>query len=274
MQIAQEWGPIAGELKVFQRTPNLAIPMGKRMLTVEEQNKAKNWYHRLFQLREKCFGGFFYGMHERNTFDDTPVCIHRRLRQFQTFTDDFQEEREAFYHSLWDYGGFRYWLGNYKDMLNDAKANREAYNFWAKNQRARIGDARKRDILAPLEPPHFFGVKRPCLEQNYYEQFNRPNVDVIDIKNNAIAEFTETGIKLENGDHYEFDVIAVATGFVSLARLFYVEGLTMLQDITTGGMTNMGLKSIDDTELNAEWKAAALTYLGVTVGGYPNMFHL
>lgn len=63
VQIAQEWGPDAGELKVFQRTPNLAVPMGKRTLTPEEQNAAKSWYPRLFQLREKCFGGFFYGMH-------------------------------------------------------------------------------------------------------------------------------------------------------------------------------------------------------------------
>ncbi|KAJ4347371.1 uncharacterized protein N0V89_011312 [Didymosphaeria variabile] len=106
--------------------------------------------------------------------------------------------------------------------------------------------------------PHYFGVKRPCLENNYYEQFNRPNVDVIDIKDNPIAEFTETGIKLENGDHYEFDVVAVATGF----------------DITTGGMTNMGLVSIQDTTLQEEWRKAAVTYLGTTVSGYPNMFHL
>ncbi|KAH8646178.1 HK97 family phage prohead protease [Xylariales sp. PMI_506] len=240
VQIAQEWGPKAGELKVFQRTPNLAVPMGKRILTPEEQDRSKKWYPRLFQLREKCFGGFFYGMYERNTFDDTP------------------EERDAFYHSLWDYGGFRFWLGNYKDMLFNAEANQEAYNFWADNVRPRIGDARKRDLLAPKEMPHFFGVKRPCLEQNYYEQFNRPNVDVIDIKNNAISELTETGIKLEDGTEYEFDVIAIATGF----------------DITTGGMTNMGLKSIEETNLEDEWKAAAYTYLGTTVRGYPNMFHM
>lgn len=222
MQIAQEWGPVAGDLKVFQRTPNLAVPMGKRLLTPEEQNKGKGWYHRLFQLREKCYGGFFYGMYERNTFDDSP------------------EERDAFYHKLWDYGGFRFWLGNYKDMLMDAKANQQAYNFWATNVRNRIGDPRKRDILAPLKMPHYFGVKRPCLEQvkilsaigtgengiltietqNYYEQFNRPNVDVIDIKENLIAEFTETGIKLADGSHYEFDVIAIATGFVSRSTIF------------------------------------------------------
>jgi cation diffusion facilitator CzcD-associated flavoprotein CzcO len=39
-------------------------------------------------------------------------------------------------------------------------------------------------------------------------------------------------------------------------------------------MTHMGLKSINNTNLHDEWKAAANTYLGVTVSGYPNMFHL
>jgi cation diffusion facilitator CzcD-associated flavoprotein CzcO len=39
-------------------------------------------------------------------------------------------------------------------------------------------------------------------------------------------------------------------------------------------MTHMGLKSINNTNLQDEWKAAANTYLGMTVSGYPNMFHL
>lgn len=167
------------------------------MLTPEEQNQGKKWYPRLFQLREKCYGGFFYGMSERGTFDDSA------------------EERERFYRALWDHGGFRFWLGNYKDMLLSADANREAYAFWARHQRARIEDPAARDVLAPLEMPHFFGVKRPCLEQDYYEQFNRPSVEVVDISKNGIAEITETGIKLEDGSHYEFDIIAIATGFVS-----------------------------------------------------------
>ncbi|KAJ0165675.1 Baeyer-Villiger monooxygenase [Colletotrichum tanaceti] len=245
VQIAQEWGRAVGErgeLKVFQRTPNLAVPMGKRSLTPREQDAGKAWYPRLFELREKCFGGFFYGIAERNTFDDGPA------------------DREAFYRALWDHGGFRYWLGNYRDMLLDPDANREAYRFWSRNVRARIGDAGKREILAPTvdRMPHFFGVKRPCLEQDYYEQFNKPNVDVVDVSKNAIAGFTEAGIKLEDGTRYELDVVAIATGF----------------DITTGGMTNMGLKSIHNTSLQDEWKAAANTYLGTTVAGYPNMFHM
>ncbi|UQC91215.1 HK97 family phage prohead protease [Colletotrichum lupini] len=278
VQICQEWGKAvgeSGELKVFQRTPNLAVPMGKRNLTAQEQNIGKEWYPRLYQLREKCFGGFFYGMVERNTFDDSPA------------------EREAFYRQLWEHGGFRFWLGNYKDMLFDADANKEAYDFWARNVRTRIGDARKRDILAPKvdKMPHFFGVKRPCLEQNYYEQFNKANVDVVDISKNEIDSFTETGIRLKDGTTYDFDVVAIATGFVSLL-LFICTGKGMgsgtsvverdkaqgegpqYHDITTGGMTNMGLKSINNTYLQDEWKAAANTYLGTTVSGYPNMFHM
>lgn len=36
----------------------------------------------------------------------------------------------------------------------------------------------------------------------------------------------------------------------------------------------MGLKSINGTYLQDEWKNAANTYLGTTIAGYPNMFHL
>lgn len=240
VQVTQAWGPEVGSMKVFQRTPNLAIPMRKRKLTVEEQEKSKYFYPELFSLREKCYGGFLYTFSERSTFEDN------------------EEERQAFLGKLWKDGGFRYWVGNYKDYLFDAKANREVYDFWAKNVRARINDPKQRDLLAPLEPPHPFGVKRPCLEYEFYEQFNRPNVEVVNIENNPIAGFTETGIKLQDGTIHEFDVICVATGF----------------DISTGGMTGMGLRSIHGVSLKDEWKAAANTYLGTTVGGYPNMFHL
>ncbi|KAF2454997.1 putative steroid monooxygenase [Lineolata rhizophorae] len=240
VQITQAWGPEAGSLKVFQRTPNLAVPMRKRSLTVEEQQDSKAFYPELFDLREKCFGGFLYTFSERGVFEDD------------------EEEREAFLEKLWKDGGFRYWLANYKDYLFDPKANRVVYDFWAKKVRARVGDPQKRDLLAPLEPPHPWGVKRPCLEYDYYEQFNRPNVEVVDIRNNPIQGFTETGIKLKDGTVHEFDVICIATGF----------------DITTGGMTHMGLRSINGTTLLDEWKSAAYTYLGTTVSGYPNMFHL
>ncbi|KAL4790950.1 hypothetical protein BDV19DRAFT_316612 [Aspergillus venezuelensis] len=240
VQITQAWGPEAGDLKVFQRTPNLAVPMRKRDLTIEEQERIKPYYPELFRYREANFAGFLYDWHEKDTFDDTP------------------EEREAFYEQVWKDGGFRYWVALYKDNLFNADANRESYKFWAKKTRARIGDPQLRELLAPRDMPHYFGIKRPCLEYNYYEQFNRENVHLVDIKNNPIKEFTESGITLEDGTHHELDVIAVATGF----------------DVVTGVMTQLGLKSIDGAVLEEEWIPGAKTYLGTTVSGYPNMFHI
>lgn len=199
VQITQAWGPKAGDVKIFQRTPNLAVPMHKRDLTIEEQERIKPYYPELFRYRETSFAGFMYDWCERNTFDDTP------------------EEREAFYESVWNEGGFRFWIAVYKDNLFNAEANKESYNFRAKKTRARIGNTVLRDQLAPKEMPHYFGIKRPCLEESYFEQFNRESVHLVDIKNNPIKEFTETGITLEDGTQHDLDVIAVATGFVSSA---------------------------------------------------------
>ena len=39
-------------------------------------------------------------------------------------------------------------------------------------------------------------------------------------------------------------------------------------------MTQLGLKSIDGAKLDDEWITGAKTYLGMTVSGYPNMFHI
>lgn len=39
-------------------------------------------------------------------------------------------------------------------------------------------------------------------------------------------------------------------------------------------MTQLGLRSINGTELEHEWAAGANTYLGTTVSGYPNLFHI
>lgn len=132
----QEMAPTASQLTVYQRTPNLALPMGKRALTAEEQNATKFLYPKIHDLRERCFAGFHYDLCERNTFDDTP------------------EEREAHFEGLWKMAGFGLWLGGYSDYLKDQKANREAYNFWRKKQSVRVKNEEKRKILFPEEPPH------------------------------------------------------------------------------------------------------------------------
>lgn len=60
------------------------------------------------------------------------------------------------------------------------------------------------------------GIKRPCLEQCWYEVLDQPNVEIVDVSKNEIKAFDETGIILEDGTHYDLDAVAIATGFVSL----------------------------------------------------------
>lgn len=258
IQIAQETAKTAASVTVFQRTPNLALPMRQGKLSREEQDKNKKHYEDVYKHRMTTFAGFQYDFVQRNTFDDSP------------------EEREKLFEGLWDRGGFEFWLATYKDMLfdekvsslldsgrwgiitNNMKANREAYDFWAKKTRARISDPKKRDILAPVEPLHFFGTKRPSLEQNFYELMDQPQNEVVDLKATPIEKADKTGIITSDGKHREFDVIALATGF----------------DSVTGGMMTMGLQDIEGVPLSKKWKPGTYSYLGMTISGYPNMFYL
>jgi len=241
VQIAQETSKDAASVLQFVRTPNLCLPMQQQAISAEEQNRRKQGeYQKFFEHRLNTFAGFGYDYIEKNTLEDSP------------------EEREKFYEKLFEAGGFEFWLANYKDLLFDNKANREAYNFWAKKTRARITDPEKRDILAPLEPPHAFGTKRPSLEQNYYEMLDKPENKVIDVSKNPIEKIVPRGIVTADGKLHECDVIALATGF----------------DSVTGGMKNMGLKDVDGVELSKKWNAGTYTYLGMTMAGYPNCFFL
>ena len=135
----------------------------------------------LLRSRKSTYAGFLY---ER--------------QDILTFSHD-RDEREAFFDKLWELGGFRMLANNYSDMLSDRKANREAYDFWAKKTRERVSDPVKRDILAPLEPPHPFGGKRLSLEQDFYEQMDKPHVDIVDLKANPISHVTSTAIVTADG---------------------------------------------------------------------------
>ena len=125
-----------------------------------------------------------------------------------------------------------------------------------KKTRERVSDPRKRDIVAPLKAPHPWGTKRPSLEQNYYEQMDRPENDVVDLNENPVVEVKEKGIVTQDGQLREFDIIALATGF----------------DAVTGGMKTMGLKDINGVDLRERWADGTYSNLGMACHGYPNMF--
>lgn len=120
--------------------------------------------------------------------------------------------------------------------------------------RARITDPEKREIVAPYKQEHFFGTKRPSLEQDYYEVLDRPNVKLVNLKKTPIAEFTETGIKTDV--LHEFDVIILCTGYDSM----------------TGSLMDLYIKDKDGKLLQEKWQKGVETYLGLMIHKMPNMF--
>ena len=104
---------------------------------------------------------------------------------------------------------------------------------------------------------HGFGTRRVPLETRYYEVYNQPNVELVDIKETPIERITPTGIKTSDAE-YEFDIIIYATGF----------------DAITGSFDRIDIRGVDGLRLKDKWKGGPQTYLGVQVEGFPNMFML
>ncbi|BCS26826.1 flavin-containing monooxygenase [Aspergillus puulaauensis] len=241
VQITQEWASEIGDdgdLKMFQRTPNLCCPMKERNLTEEEQTKDKEDYDAVFRARLSTFGGFRFQPRPEKMLEASP------------------EERQEMFEELWNMGGFRFLMNNYSDMNRNLEANQHAYDFWRSKTLPRINDPKTAELLAPQKPPHPFGAKRLALEVNFYEQFNRPNVHVVDTKTYPIARFVPKGIVTADGTLHELDVVAVATGF----------------DGITGGLNDISIRGCGGRYLADKWKAGVLTYLGMTSAGFPNLF--
>ncbi|TXG95963.1 MAG: cyclopentanone 1,2-monooxygenase, partial [Nevskiaceae bacterium] len=131
------------------------------------------------------------------------------------------------------------------------------YDFWRDKTRARIKDPALADKLAPMEPPHPFGVKRPSLEQWYYEVFNQDNVSLIDVRETPIAEIVPEGVRTADG-LVELDMLVLATGF----------------DAVTGGLTQIDIRGTGGVTLKERWTEGARTYLGFATSGFPNMLFL
>lgn len=241
IQVIQEIGDRVKELTVYQRTPNMCLPMNQKKLDPkeEEEKKKSGWYEENIEKTRHTFAGFTYDFQERKTFDDTP------------------EEREAFYKSLMDEGGFRYWLNTYDDMLFDLKANKEAYDFWRRSVLARVKDPEKQKLLAPEVPPHPWGTKRPSLEQRFYEVVDQPHVKIIDVNENPIEEVTATGLRTKQG-LVEVDVIILATGF----------------DSVTGSLAQLNIQGVKGGTIADHWKDGLRTSMGIALPEFPNMFFL
>ncbi len=236
VQVAQEAAAVAAHLTVFQRTPNLALPMRQRKLAKDTIRCMKQGYPGAYQKRATTFGGFDYEFLETSAAEVSDA------------------ERQATFERVWEIGGLAPWVGSFNDLLANETSNRAAYNFWRDKTRARINDPALAEILAPAEPIHPYGAKRPSLEQRFFEIFNQPNVSLVDLRKTPIERVTPGGIKTAAGDH-DLDVLVLATGF----------------DAVTGGLTSIDIRGAQGETLAQKWSKGVRTQLGMASAGFPNM---
>ena len=163
----------------------------------------------------------------------------------------------ATYEDLWNRGGFYPWLGTYQDVLSNEEANDTAYAFWRYKVRARTKDPIVAEKLAPKKPLHPFGVKRPSLEQHYYEAYNQPNVHIVDLLETPIEGLTPTGAKTKDGE-VELEFLVLATGF----------------DAVTGGLTSIDIRGTNGETLREKWSSGSRAHLGMASAHFPNLLYI
>ncbi|WP_422346207.1 flavin-containing monooxygenase [Parasphingorhabdus sp.] len=236
VQVAQEAAKSAKNLTLLQRTPILALPMQQERLTDLAQKREQKDYPDIFNRRKQTSAGF--------------DCQSLEVSALEVDKD----ERDAHFEYLWQRGGLRFWYHNFADLLTNREANRHAYDFWRDKVRARIADPALAEKLAPIEPPHPFGTKRPSLEQDFYEIFGQDNVALVDLKETPIARIKTNAIETATGE-IECDLIVFATGF----------------DAGRGGLIDMNITGRGGLGLAQAWDDGLRAYLGMAVAGFPNM---
>jgi cation diffusion facilitator CzcD-associated flavoprotein CzcO len=226
---------IAEQLVVFQRTPQFAVPAQHHNVDAAALRRIKENADELWERAKWSVGGWPCDIIWRSAVEDSP------------------EERRASFESLWETGGLQFVVGSYKDLLTDRRANDFAAEFIRAKIRERVHDPLVREMLLPCDHP--FGAKRPIVETEYYETFNRENVTLVDIHSFPIVEVTPDAIRTEAGE-YGLDVIIFATGF----------------DAVTGPLLKLNISGRDGVRLAEEWANGPSSYLGLGVPGFPNTF--
>jgi cyclohexanone monooxygenase len=234
-QVVTALGPKVSELGVFVRTPQYSVPVGLRPMGEGEVEQ----YHADFEkTREKVFGSALgFGIDE----------VERSLWDYS------EEQREQIFQDAWSKGGgFRFMFSTFGNLASDEEANMIAGEF-VKN---RIREIVKDPEAARKIMPEGLHARRPLSDNGFYQTFNLPQVEAINVSDTPIEEITPTGIRTSDGKHREYDVIVFATGF----------------DAVDGNYRRMDLTGRNGVSINEAWKDDPTSYLGMTTQGFPNWF--
>ncbi len=231
-EIAQQ----AKQLTVFQRTANYCVPARNGKVNADVTKARKANYDNIVKGLRESFFGFELSFIPKSVQEATP------------------EEREREFDRMWNDGGFAFWLGNYQDMFFNQESNDLCADYIKRKIRKTVKDPAVAEKLIPKG--YAYGTKRQPLDTNFYETFNKDNVQLIDASTDGpIEEITEKGVRA-GGKEYEFDIIVFATGF----------------DAMTGPLKALNLKGRGGHTLDKDWSDGPHSYLGLSVAGFPNLF--
>jgi cation diffusion facilitator CzcD-associated flavoprotein CzcO len=237
IQTIQEVAKTADRLVVFQRTPNWTAPMRNSDISCEEMQQIRDDYPNIFRRCKASPMGFQYIPDSRKTLELS------------------KEEREVFWQDLYARRGLVKWLGNFRDIFTSKEAN-DLFSAWmADKVRERVANKTIAEKLIPTD--HGFGTRRVPLETNYYEVYNQPNVQLVDLRADPIERIQATGVKTSR-EEYDLDILIYATGF----------------DALTGSYEQIDFQGLSGNQLSSKWEDGPKTYLGITVEGFPNMFNV
>ena len=235
IQAAPVIAQTAGHLTVMQRTPQFSVPARNVPLTEEFRLWVKAHYPEIHKVMRSTTNGHSFRIMERNAFDVDA------------------DERTALYEAAWEKGGLQF-RATFNDMLTSKASNDTAAEFIKHKIRQIVKDPVTAEKLADIDHP--YAAKRPPIDTNYFETFNRDNVSLVDVRADPIEAITPTGIRLRSGVEHPADIIVFATGF----------------DAMTGSLLRMGIRGRDGLTLAKAWKAGPRNYLGLQVEGFPNLF--
>jgi cation diffusion facilitator CzcD-associated flavoprotein CzcO len=234
IQCAPVIAQTAAHLTVFQRTANYSMPANNGPLTEAFKRYARDHAHEIRELIQSTTNGHPFRILDRSAFDVTP------------------EEREAIYEAAWEKGGLQF-RAAFRDLLSDQEANDTAAEFIKAKIRRIVRDPVTAAVLSDIDHP--FAAKRPPIDTDYFETFNRDNVSLVNLRETPITAIVPEGIRTGDAVH-ELDVIVFATGF----------------DALTGPLLRIGIEGRGGRKLADAWKAGPRNYLGLQVPGFPNLF--
>jgi cyclohexanone monooxygenase len=171
---------------------------------------------------------------------------------FQKAGEFTPERRREIYEARYaNGGGVVGWA--FCDAMADVNVNEEAANFLRSKIGTIVTDPRTVEKLTPRG--YAYGTKRCTVGTDFYETFNRDNVELIDIKAEPIERFTPEGVVV-GGRVIELDVLISASGF----------------DALTGALTSIDLRGTNGESLKEAWAQGPHSHLGISVHGFPNLY--